>query len=359
MSTPSSITVKEVSKKFGHVTALDRISFSVKPGELFFILGPSGCGKTTILRILAGLETPDSGTILFNGNNIASLPPYQRGAPMVFQNYALWPHLSVFENIAFGLVERKTPRTEIKSRVDETLHRVGLEGLGTRMPGQLSGGQQQRVVLARALVLNPDIMLLDEPLSNLDAKLRAEMREEIENLHRETGITFIYVTHDQTEALSLADRLVVMHDGKISALGTPLELYHRPPNTFCADFLGEANLIPGRITGKDGDFYIIETVFGLWIAASTPGKRIEDGTAVECLVRPENIRTVKPDGDSNQIEAAVKSLRLNGSTVTAILQAGGINLRSTLLNEYAVNLKAGTNTTWHISPANTIAIVKT
>jgi len=359
MRTPSSIELQDVSKKFGRITALEKVSFSVKPGELFFILGPSGCGKTTLLRILAGLETPDSGAILFNGKDIASLPPYQRGAPMVFQNYALWPHLSVFDNIAFGLVERKITRAEIKSRVDETLHRVGMKELAARMPGQLSGGQQQRVVLARALVLNPDIMLLDEPLSNLDAKLRVEMREEIEKLHKETGITFIYVTHDQTEALSLADRLVVMHNGKISALGTPFELYHRPPNVFCADFLGEANLVPGRISGRNGDLYLVETAFGLWTAASSAGNKIENGTAVECLIRPENIRTEKPDSDSNRFEAEVKSIRLNGPTVTAVIQAGGISLCATLLNEYAVNLRIGATITWHISPVNTVAIVET
>ena len=210
-----SIEVRNVSKRFGTVTALDNVSFTVSAGELFFLLGPSGCGKTTMLRILAGLEEPDSGTICFNGRDIVSLPPHRRGAPMVFQNYALWPHFSVSDNVAFGLVERKIQRSEIQTRTQDALSRVGLEGLGERMPGQLSGGQQQRVVLARALVLNPEIVLLDEPLSNLDARLRSEMREEIEKLHRETDITFIYVTHDQTEALSLADRMAVMQGGRL------------------------------------------------------------------------------------------------------------------------------------------------
>ncbi|MDD4871262.1 MAG: ABC transporter ATP-binding protein [Kiritimatiellae bacterium] len=354
----SSIEIREVSKKFGRVTALDKVSFSVKPGELFFVLGPSGCGKTTILRILAGLETPDSGEIFFHGKNIASLPPYRRGAPMVFQNYALWPHLSVYDNIAFGLVERKVPKKEIRTRTEETLRRVGMENLSTRMPGQLSGGQQQRVVLARALVLNPDIMLLDEPLSNLDAKLRGEMRDEIEKLHRETSITFIYVTHDQTEALSLADRLVVMQNGKISAIGTPFELYHRPANKFCADFLGEANLLPGRISGKNGELLIVETSLGSWLAVNSVNSKFAEGTLVECLIRPENIRPYHPGRDTNKFEAVVRSIRLNGSTVTAVLQAGGITLMATLLNEYAVNLKIGKTTQWYVAPENMVAIAE-
>jgi iron(III) transport system ATP-binding protein len=356
MNNSPSIEVRDISKKFGHVVALDKVSFSVQPGELFFVLGPSGCGKTTILRILAGLETPDFGTVLFNGTDIATLPPHKRGAPMVFQNYALWPHLSVFDNIAFGLVERKVPKQEIKSRVEDTLRRVGMESLGARMPGQLSGGQQQRVVLARALVLNPDIMLLDEPLSNLDAKLRGEMREEIEKLHQETQITFIYVTHDQTEALSLADRLAVMQNGRLSAIGQPFELYHRPPNLFCAEFLGESNIVPGRISGQNGDLYIVETTFGLWLAGSAKNRKFADGDAVECLVRPENIRPGRSPGDANKFEGIVKSVRLNGSTVTAVVQAGGITLRATLLNEYAVNLQPGSKSHWHVNPVNTVAI---
>jgi len=353
---PVAIAAVDVSKRFGTVTALDHVSFDVRPGELFFLLGPSGCGKTTMLRILAGLETPDSGTITFNGRDILSLPPHRRGAPMVFQNYALWPHLSVNDNIAFGLVERKIPREEIQTRVADVLRRVGLEGLGDRMPGQLSGGQQQRVVLARALVLNPAIILLDEPLSNLDARLRNEMREEIEKLHRETDITFVYVTHDQAEALSLADRMSVMRDGRIHATGTPTDLYHRPPNLFCADFLGESNLVDGTVVGKDGTFLKVKTALGVLLATHTGSDSpYSEGRSIKCMIRPENLRMTDSRG-VNDFEAGVVSLRLNGSTVTVVLETNGMNLKALALSEYPANVKPGMRARWRADPSNTIAI---
>ena len=354
----ASIEVSGVSRRFGAVTALDHVSFNVHAGELFFLLGPSGCGKTTMLRILAGLEVPDSGRILFNGGDISLLPPHRRGAPMVFQNYALWPHLQVSDNVAFGLVERKVAKAEIRARTEEALRRVGLEGLGERMPGQLSGGQQQRVVLARALVLNPAIVLLDEPLSNLDAKLRGEMREEIEKLHRETDITFVYVTHDQTEALSLADRMAVMQGGRIRAVGAPLELYHRPPNTFCADFLGESNLVPGTVEGRDGAWVRVKTAMGTWLATfAGEGEVPARGTDVTCLIRPENLRHEGRTG-SNRIEASVRSLRLNGATVTVGLEAAGNVLKAVMLSEYSMDLKPGLRADWCADPGNTICIVE-
>jgi len=353
-----SIEVRNVSKRFGTVTALDNVSFTVSAGELFFLLGPSGCGKTTMLRILAGLEEPDSGTICFNGRDIVSLPPHRRGAPMVFQNYALWPHFSVSDNVAFGLVERKIQRSEIQTRTQDALSRVGLEGLGERMPGQLSGGQQQRVVLARALVLNPEIVLLDEPLSNLDARLRSEMREEIEKLHRETDITFIYVTHDQTEALSLADRMAVMQGGRLRAVGTPLELYHRPPNTFCADFLGESNLVTGTVEENGGGLVRVRTPMGLWGATFTgKGESPAPGRSVTCLIRPENLRRTGCAG-SNRIEAVVRSLRLNGATVTADLQADGGKLKTVMLSEYSMDLEPGMKMDWHADVASTICLAE-
>ena len=372
-SSNASIEVRGVSKRFGTVAALDKVSFSVRPGEMFFLLGPSGCGKTTLLRILAGLETPDAGAILFDGKDMASLPPHERGAPMVFQNYALWPHLNVRENIAFGLVERKVARAEIGRRVEEVLQRVDLAGLAGRMPNQLSGGQQQRVVLARALVLNPPIILLDEPLSNLDAKLRVEMREEIEKLHAGTDITFIYVTHDQADALSLADRMAVMVAGRVSAVGSPLELYYRPPNVFCADFLGEANLIEGRCSGRGaagggpgsvpaaadtevGPPVQVETPLGTWLAAG----HAEAGAEVTCLIRPENLQPVvgAPDG-LNVFEATVTGLRMNGPTVTVALDAGGgLPLKATVLTQHSLELRKGARMRWGVAQANTILIAK-
>ncbi len=347
------IEVCGVTKRFGAVTALDDVSFSVEPGELFFLLGPSGCGKTTLLRILAGLETPDAGTIRFKGQDVAELPPHERGAPMVFQNYALWPHLNVRDNVAFGLVERKVPKTEIGSRVADALDRVGLKGYGTRLPGQLSGGQQQRVVLARALVLNPPVVLLDEPLSNLDAKLRVEMRAEIEELHTQSRITFIYVTHDQADALSLATRMAVMNAGQVSAIGTPLDLYLRPPNAFCADFLGEANIVEGAARWVEGGRWKVDTAVGVW-TVTTP---VEPGPAARCLVRPENLQPMAGPADGfNAFEATITGIRMNGPTVTVALESGGLALRATLLTQQGAALHKGQRGLWGVATANTVVL---
>lgn len=356
---PPAIEVCHVIKRFGAVTALDDVSFSIEAGEMFFLLGPSGCGKTTLLRILAGLETADSGTIRFNGRDVASLPAHERGAPMVFQNYALWPHLNVQDNVAFGLVERKVPRSEIASRVADVLKRVGLGGLGSRKPGQLSGGQQQRVVLARALVLNPAIILLDEPLSNLDAKLRVEMREQIEKLRQNTDITFVYVTHDQADALSLADRMAVMKAGKVSALGTPLGLYARPPNVFCADFLGEANFLQksevrSQKSEGAGTMWEVETPLGVW--RTRGGGGLPGQGKVCCMVRPENIQPVDGAPDMNAFEAEIMGIRMNGATVTVHLKASGLELKSTILTQHSLNLKKGMRGLWGVASNNVIVM---
>ncbi|MBN2302817.1 MAG: ABC transporter ATP-binding protein [Lentisphaerae bacterium] len=349
----SMIEVRNIAKRFGSVTALDNIRFSVSRGELFFLLGPSGCGKTTMLRILAGLETQDKGSILYNGKDVAELPPHKRGAPMVFQNYALWPHMSVYENVAFGLVESKTPKKEIVARVNQALEQVNLFGMGNRMPNQLSGGQQQRVVLARALVMNPHTVLLDEPLSNLDAKLRSEMREEIEALHKNTDITFIYVTHDQIEALSLADRMAMMDNGKICAIGTPSALYHRPPSLFCATFLGEANALQGTVLNVVGNMVITDTAIGK-IKAVYQGNTPTIGTSVNCIIRPENIR-IDGAGD-NSAQAIILSSRMTGATTTLLLDVNGTILRAVMLNEYGSNPAAGTMVTAVFKATDTIVV---
>ncbi len=350
ISATPAIEVRGVTKRFGTVTALDQVSFSIQSGEMFFLLGPSGCGKTTLLRILAGLETPDAGQVFFRGEDVASLPPHERGAPMVFQNYALWPHLNVRENVAFGLVERSVSRNEQKARVDDVLRRVGLETMGGRMPGQLSGGQQQRVVLARALVLNPFLILLDEPLSNLDAKLRVEMREEIEKLREATDITFVYVTHDQADALSLADRMVVMSAGRVNAVGTPLDLYTRPPTPFCAEFLGEANLIPAEGIGSSA----VNTPLGRWRVAA-PG--LEGGKSGHCMVRPESLFPVTASrSGENVFTAEIRGLRMNGATVTVALDAGGLVLKATVLTQDSFGLRKGIQIPWGIAVDNTIPI---
>jgi iron(III) transport system ATP-binding protein len=349
------IEIQNVVKRFGAVTALDGVSCEVARGELFFLLGPSGCGKTTLLRILAGLEKPDTGNLLFNGRDVAGLAPHERGAPMVFQNYALWPHLTVGENIAFGLVERRMLRSEITQRLESVMDRVGLKGMADRLPGQLSGGQQQRVVLARALVLNPQVILLDEPLSNLDAKLRAEMREEIERLHATTRITFIYVTHDQVEALTLADRMIVMNQGRVAAMGRPADLYHRPPNLFCAEFLGEANILEGRVVGGDGERVWVETALGSWHALPR-GARV--GDRVRMVIRPENIGPVSEHETSapNRFEATIRRVRMNGATLTLLLEAGEHEFRATLLNRPGLELVPGLRRTWTVDPAAAIAL---
>jgi iron(III) transport system ATP-binding protein len=326
---------------------------SIPAGEMFFLLGPSGCGKTTLLRILAGLETPDSGSILFNGKDVAQLPVHERGAPMVFQNYALWPHLNVHDNVAFGLVERKVPKAEVLSRTEDVLKRVGLDGLGVRMPGQLSGGQQQRVVLARALVLNPAVILLDEPLSNLDAKLRVEMRQEIETLRRDTHITFVYVTHDQADALALADRMAVMHAGKVNALGTPLELYARPPNQFCADFLGESNFIEGDVSGQT-----VHTSLGQWTWRNEGAAGARPVGRKTCLVRPENIQCVDGVGSGpNVFEAEITGIRINGATVSVSLRAAaGLVLNATVLTQRCLGFKKGDQRRWTVAPENVVVL---
>src|SRR6266478_7370443 len=235
------IWIDGVVKRFGAVAAVDRAELTVEDGELFTLLGPSGCGKTTLLRLLAGFYQPDAGQIRFGDRVVSGLPPYERKIGMVFQNYALWPHMTVRANVAYGLRLRKLASAEIETRLAEGLRKVNLVGLESRYPGQLSGGQQQRVALARALVLNPDILLLDEPLSNLDAKIRVQVRAEIRKLQQELGITTVYVTHDQEEALSLADRVAVMRDGQVLQLAPPKTLYERPANRFVADFVGTNN----------------------------------------------------------------------------------------------------------------------
>jgi iron(III) transport system ATP-binding protein len=250
------ITVQHLMKSFGPTNrVVDDVSFSIKPGEMFFLLGPSGCGKTTVLRMLAGFIQPDDGDILFDAKRMNDVSPQKRNAAMVFQNYAIWPHLTVYDNVAYGPRARKLDAPSIHRSVSEALRVVRLEHVAGRKPAQLSGGQQQRIALARALAVQPDLILFDEPLSNLDARLRLELRAELLRIHRETRTTCLYVTHDQEEALSLADRLAVMNSGRIEQIGTPSDLYERPANEFTARFMGEINVIaPGSpLAAKLGD----------------------------------------------------------------------------------------------------------
>ncbi|RLE70867.1 MAG: spermidine/putrescine ABC transporter ATP-binding protein [Thermoprotei archaeon] len=247
MSGTTILELKGITKVFDDTIAVDNLSLEVREGEFITLLGPSGCGKTTTLRIIAGLTRPTKGRVILSGTDITDWPPYARNMSMVFQNYALFPHMNVFDNVAFGLKMRKLDKREIKNRVREVLRLVRLEGYENRMPHQLSGGQQQRVALARALVVEPKVLLLDEPLSNLDAKLRVHMRTELKRIQKQIGITSIYVTHDQAEALSMSDRVAIMNKGKLLQVGTPEEIYERPKSKFVADFIGEMNFLKGKV----------------------------------------------------------------------------------------------------------------
>ena len=260
------VVIRNLIKKFGDTTALKDISLDIESHELFFLLGPSGCGKTTLLRTIAGFYQPDGGVLLFGDKPMAGVPPHQRNTGMVFQNYALWPHMTVAENVTYGLDVRGISAAEKKQRVAEALDIVQMTPYASRSPNQLSGGQQQRVALARALVIKPDVLLLDEPLSNLDAKLRLEMREEIRRIHAQTKITTIYVTHDQKEALSLATRMAVLRDGVIEQIGDPRTVYRSPANRFVADFIGETNWIEAEVKSANGDELVLHTELGAFTA---------------------------------------------------------------------------------------------
>lgn len=285
------IRAEEITKRFGKVTALREVSLKIAQGELFFLLGGSGCGKTTLLRCIAGLETPTEGKVYFGDRDVTELPTHKREAAMVFQSYALWPHMTVGQNIAFGLEERKVAKKEIKRRVEEALEMVKLAGYAKRGIDQMSGGQQQRVSLARALVVRPKCLLLDEPLSNLDAQLRIEMRSEIRRIVKENNLTGVYVTHDQAEALSMADRMAVMDEGRVVQVGTPEVIYRQPISSYVAGFIGETNLLRGKMA--EGN--VIETA-----NASLAGvPSVDDFQAVVgadaiVSIRPEAIRLVKP-----------------------------------------------------------------
>jgi spermidine/putrescine ABC transporter ATP-binding subunit len=280
--------VEKIVKYLGRTLVLRGVSLEINPGEFFFVLGPSGCGKTTLLRVLAGFLFPDEGRVFFGDKDVTFVPPHKRNAAMVFQHYALFPHMSVWDNIAYGLRVRKLPKREIEQRVKEALKLVRLEGFEKRFPLQLSGGQQQRVALARAIAVHPDLLLLDEPLSNLDAKLRAEMRGELKALQRQLGITTVYVTHDQKEALAMADRIAVMHDGQIVQVGTPTELYRKPRTRFVAEFLGDANVWEGLVKTMHSDLVVVETPFGE-LSCQPPSFPVSEGEKVWVMVRPEAV----------------------------------------------------------------------
>jgi iron(III) transport system ATP-binding protein len=295
------LTLEDITKVFpsrgnvGEVTAVQDVDLEIEKGELVTLLGPSGCGKTTTLRMIAGFEFPTSGKISLDGQMINALPPHKRDMSMVFQSYALFPHLTVYENIAYGLHVQRLGKKNITERVNRALELVHLEGYGDRAPGQLSGGQQQRVALARALVMEPKVLLMDEPLSNLDAKLREEMRTEIRRIQKELNITSVYVTHDQIEAMTLSDRIVVMNEGVIEQIGTPVEIYRFPNSRFVANFIGRANFIDGVVLAQNHATLTVRSL-GETVTLSNIKRHFREGEEVTLIVRPEMIQTKKTGG---------------------------------------------------------------
>ncbi len=324
------VQLNDLVKVFGNIRAVDHITLTIEPGELFFLLGPSGCGKTTLLRAIAGFNEPDGGQILIGDRDVTKLPPHKRDTGMVFQSYALWPHMSVAQNVAFGLEMRKLGKAETQKRVQEALEMVKMSDRATHKPNQLSGGQQQRVALARALVIHPQCLLLDEPLSNLDAKLRLEMRTEIRRICKEAGLTAIYVTHDQKEALSVADRLAVLNGGVVEQCGAPREVYRRPVSMFVASFIGETNFIPGVFRGGEGERVTIDTELGTFVSTA-PISGVKNGDAVTISLRPETLRLDEASASApNQLDGIVHDSVYLGEVAQHQVRVGG---------EKAMNLK--------------------
>jgi iron(III) transport system ATP-binding protein len=323
----TSVRLEHLGKRFGRTIALDDVSFGIEPGELFFLLGPSGCGKSTLLRLIAGLDAPSQGRVFFGDRDVTALPTQRRNAVMCFQSYALWPHMTVRQNILFGLRAHNFPTEQQDQRIAEVLRLVQLQDYAGRRPNALSGGQQQRAALARALAVHPDCLLLDEPLSNIDAKFRLEMRGEIRRICKSAGFTTIYVTHDQKEALSIADRIALLRDGKVVQIGTPGELYFKPRSSFAADFLGQANLLPGEVIGRDAATIRVQTAVGTLSAASLDG---QPASRVVLSIRPQQMRIVgaRPSAaGSNRIAGKVLESAFLGETSEHVLSVNGQRLR--------------------------------
>ncbi len=340
-----------VSKVYGRVRALDRVSLEVREGELFTILGPSGCGKTTLLRVVAGFEVPEEGRVYFGDQDVTFLKPYMRNTAMVFQNYALWPHMTVFENIAYGLRIRKRQLglsdEEIERRVREALKLVRLEGLEDRYPLQLSGGQQQRVALARALVVQPKVLLLDEPLSNLDAKLRLEMREEIRRIQSSLRITAIYVTHDQEEAMSLADRIAVMNRGRVLQVGTPREIYSKPSNLFVATFIGRSTYLAGEVAEVVGDRVKLRVDSQVLEGFLAPGYSVREGERAVAIMKTEDFSA---EGSGNTLEGVVEMTMFIGMFNQVKVRVG--DQRITALLEPSLDIQPGQRLRLSIRPSD-------
>jgi spermidine/putrescine transport system ATP-binding protein len=325
---------RHVAKNFGDVRAVDDVSFRVRRGEFLSLLGPSGCGKTTSLRMIAGFERPTAGEIFLDGRPVGDTPPYRRNVNTVFQHYALFPHKSVFDNVAFGLRMKRLAPAAIAAGVDRMLALVELPGIGGRFPHQLSGGQQQRVALARALINEPTVLLLDEPLGALDLKVRRRMQQELKRIHREVGVTFVYVTHDQEEALTMSDRIAVMSHGRIEQLDTPATIYERPATRFVASFIGLTNLFPGAVEAREGPRVIVHLDGGLRVRADAPAGTAP-GAKVDVAVRPEKIQMAldKPAAAANTLQGTVVDFVYQGAvTEYQVAPASGPPVRVVVQN---------------------------
>lgn len=329
MTSDVDVRLEGVTKLFGKTAAMDDMSFDVRKGEFYCMIGPSGCGKTTALRSIAGLIVPDAGKIFIKGQDMSGVPTHKRPISMVFQTWALFPHMTVFDNVAFGLKMRGVPEAEMKQKVNEALDLVRLTGLENRHPRELSGGQQQRVGVARATVLHPEVVLLDEPLGNLDAKLQAQMEIDLKLLHKQLGITFIYVTHNQGQAMTLADRIMVMNVGKIEQEGPPSEIYNSPHSIFVARFVGESNLIKAKATAAKGSLVSLESEYGAFDGPYGEDSKKLVGTSVAFIVRPERVRIGKDAQTTRyQLDGALKSTVYRGSEVTYLIDIRGVEFRA-------------------------------
>src|SRR3989440_9415618 len=321
--------VKEFHARGEVITAVAGIDLDIREGEFFSLLGPSGCGKTTTMRMIAGFEEPTQGVIRLHGQDVTNVPPNKRDVNMVFQSYALFPHMNVFENVAFGLRRKAVAKPEITRRVGEMLDIVDMAGRSERRPRELSGGQQQRVALARALVNNPRALLLDEPLGALDLKLRQAMQVELKRIQREVGITFVYVTHDQGEALTMSDRIAVMNDGSLEHLGTPREIYEHPKTRFVAGFIGTSNLLTATVTRLDGDLAVIQVSADERIIVPVPDRAVSEGSRLELTVRPEKIdlTTARPSGEGCALRGTVTEVvYLGTSTNFSVTTSAGADV---------------------------------
>lgn len=315
------VEIRDLAKYFGDLLAVDHISLTFAEGKLTTLLGPSGCGKTTTLRCISGFYEPDEGEVYLGDSLVNKIPPHRRNVATVFQNLGIFPHMTVFENVAYGLQVRKTPKDETQKRVNEHLELVGLGDMGDRYPKQLSGGQQQRVALARSLVIQPGVLLLDEPLSDLDAKLRVMMRKEIRKLQVKLGMTMIYVTHDQEEAMAISDYLAVMSDGTIQQVGEPSEVYRRPDNEFTARFIGKTNFVKGQVTSVEGDRLKIRFPFGI-IVAMNPGEEYKQGKSVGAMFRSTEFSIVERTEGDNVIQGEITTSMFLGPFIRYEVDVG-------------------------------------